>query len=99
MMSFQDRLDFDARLVILETLYKQPDGRLNDRLIAARLDALGHLGSTDWLRTQLEKLRELGAVTIVEVENFMIAGIRQPGRDHVERRSFLAGIRRPTPGE
>lgn len=62
------------------------------------LDVFWHRRSRDWIRTQLGKLRELGTISITEVGTVQVASITRVGMDHVERRSFVEGVARPSPG-
>lgn len=103
MSDYDDYLTKDARLVILRELAKQSDGRLNESLVTGVLEIFGHRRSREWVRTQLRKLEELGAVKIAkidrpEVEPILVAAITRAGVDHVERRSFIDGIARPSIG-
>lgn len=96
-MGYEEHLAEDARLVILRELARQTDGRLNDTILTAALDNFGHRRSRDWVRTQIGKLSELGAVTTVEAGTVRIASITRAGLDHVERRSVIDGVARPSP--
>lgn len=96
---YEQHLAKDARLVILKELARQLDGRLNETILAAVLDSFGHRRSREWVRTQIGKLRELGAVTTQEVGTVIVASITRAGIDHVERRSVIEGVARPSPGE
>lgn len=95
---FARAVDEDARLVILRALALRPDGRLNESLLADVLDQFGHSRTRDWLRTQLHRLAELGALELSEAGSVMVAAITVAGVDHVERRATIAGVRRPRPG-
>lgn len=97
MTNFDDYMTEDARLVILRELNKQTDGRLNEALLTKTLDAFGHNRSREWVRTQLRKLAELGAVKVTEIGTVMVAAITRSGIDHVERRSIIEGVARPSP--
>lgn len=97
-MNYDEHMTLDARLVILKELASQADGRLNEVLLEKVLDIFGHHRSREWIRTQLRKLEELGAVRLVEVGTVMVATITRAGLDHVERRSFMDGVARPSPG-
>lgn len=88
----------NARLVILKELAAQADGRMNEALLERVLDVFGHRRSRDWIRTQLRKLEELGAVRISEAGTVLVAAITRVGVDHVERRSFVEGVDRPSLG-
>ncbi len=97
MSGYDQFMTEDARLIILRALASQSDLRLNERLITATLDRFGHRRSREWVRTQLHKLEELGAVKITEAGTVMIAELTRAGADHVERRAFMDGIERPSP--
>lgn len=95
-----DALVADARLAILAELARQRDETLNVLSITRLVDAMGIRRSRDWIDTQLGKLEELGAVTLVASEmpglgQVTIATLTSVGRDHVERRSSIAGVSAP----
>jgi len=98
MTDFAAYSERDARLIILRELAKQTDGRLNETLLTHVLHAHGHNRSAEWVRTQLRKLEELGAISIWSVREFMVAEIRRAGLDHVERRSLIEGVAKPPLG-
>jgi hypothetical protein len=97
-VNYEEHMTHDARLVILKELARQGHGRMNEVILERVLDVFGHHRSRDWIRTQLRKLEELGAVRIDEVGTVMVATLTRAGLDHVERRSFIEGIARPSPG-
>jgi len=86
----------DARLVILKELARQTSGSLNETILQKVLETFGHTRSREWVRTQLRKLEELGAIALVPAGTVMIASLRQAGLDHVERRSLIDGVARPS---
>lgn len=90
----------DGRLCILKELAKQIDGRANERLLAASLAAIGYNRSTEWVRTQMRKLEELGGIRIHAMGahggEILVAEIRRTGLDHVERRSVIEGVAKPS---
>lgn len=95
-MSLEEFKTQDARLVILRQLAEETDGRMNEASLTRVLDLFGHNRSRDWVRTQLRKLEELGAIVIKQpTENIMIAQLTTAGLDHVERRSFIEGVAKP----
>ncbi len=99
-MSFTAHLDKDARLRILQALAKQTDGRLSDRMLVEELDNWGHRRALDPVRTQMRALVALGAVAlVVDTDAVMVAELTRAGQDHVTRRVFVDGVRRPEPGE
>lgn len=96
-MSYAEHLEADARLVMLRELARQPDGRLNETVITSVLDSFGYRRSRDWTRTQMRKLEDIGAVKLTEAGPILVAAITRAGVDHVERRSFLEGVAKPSP--
>lgn len=95
--SLDEHLTQDARLVILKELTRQTAGSLNDTMLNRVLDVFGHHRSREWTRTQIRKMAELGAVSVTEAGSVLIASITRAGLDHVERRSIIDGIARPSP--
>lgn len=85
----------EARLKILRELAGQTDGRLSDLLLKRTLDIYGYRRDRDWIRTQMRKLADLGAVSLHEAEEVLFARIEAPGRDHLEERSVIEGVMRP----
>ncbi len=97
-MNFDEHMARDARLVILKELAMQTDNRLNETLLQSVLEAFGHRRSRDWVRQQLRFLADLGAIGITEAGTVMIADLRRSGLEHVERRTVLEGVNRPSLG-
>ncbi len=97
MKNYEDFNARDARLIMLRELYSQPDGRLNETILSQVLDMFGHKRSREWVRSQLLKMQDIGAVSTKQVGSVFVAAITRAGIDHVERRSFLDGIDIPSP--
>jgi repressor of nif and glnA expression len=97
MVSFEEYSARDARLIILRGLSTETDGTLNETLLTMLLRTFGHNRSRDYVRTQIRKMEELGAVTVTEAGSVLIPSITRAGLDHVERRSIVEGIARPSP--
>ncbi|KAA6404477.1 hypothetical protein [Candidatus Tokpelaia sp.] len=90
------KVEEDVRLTLLKALSMTSDNRLNETVLHETLDKFGHRRSRDYLRTQLAKLEELGAIRLEKAGTVQVATLLPPGLDHIERRSFLAGVRRPS---
>ena len=97
-MSFDVFLTEDARLVILRALAKETNNTLNESILTKILETFGHTRSREWVRTQIRKLEELGAVRVTIAGTVAIASLTQAGLDHVERRSVIEGVARPSIG-
>lgn len=95
---FARKVDEEARLIILRALSIIPSNMLTDNVIADELERFGHRRTRDWLHTQLGRLADLGAISMREEGSVVVATLLAAGHDHVERRAFLAGVRRPSPG-
>ncbi len=92
----QNEIQESARFIILGELARQTAGRLNEMILSAVLEQHGYMRSRDWLRTQLRKMEELGAVRLTEANDILIASITRAGEEHFERKSTIDGImRRP----
>lgn len=98
MSDYETFMAEDARLVILKELARQTNASLNETILQKVLETFGHNRSREWVRTQLRKLAELGAVAVTEAGSVMIATLKQPGLDHIERRSVIEGVSRPSLG-
>jgi len=86
----------EARLIVLRELNAQADGRLNSALLQRVLESWGITKSRDWLHEELRFLADIGAISVLEISTVRIAELRSKGRDHVERRIVLEGIKRPS---
>lgn len=99
-MSLAQIIEEEARLVILRTLAEQPDQRLNSSLLQADLSERWAINrSRDWVHLQLGELANLGALSVVSAGSVHIATLTQRGLDHVERRTLLPGVKKPSPPE
>lgn len=98
MTDYEEFTGQDARLVILKELAAQLDGRLNETILTNVLDRFGYHRSREWTRTQMRKLEEIGGIRLAEAGTVFIATITRAGMDHVERRSLLEGVAKPSPG-
>lgn len=95
-MGLMETVDGARMLAILETLARERDGRLNDRLLMQYLDHLGYRLSREVIRNLLTRLSDLRAVIVHRpADGLFIAEITQSGIDHVERRGELSGVARP----
>ena len=97
MTSFSELVDADRRLVVLRCLREDPGYSLNESVLQAMLEALGHNVSRDRVRTDLGWLREQGLVTLEEVVSVQIARITGRGIDVATGTAIVPGIRRPRP--
>lgn len=97
-MSFAEQVAADCRLIILRALADEDDNRLNENLLSHVLETFGHSKSRNYIRQQLRQLAELDAVEVTEIGTVQVAKLLRGGLDHVERRAFLEGVRKPSVG-
>lgn len=89
-------ITLQARLKILQEIAKQVDGQLNEASIRYVLDVWNIKRDRDWIATQLRKLEMLGAVELIPSGTMLTARITPAGRDHLQERSVIEGIMRPS---
>ena len=90
-------LSADARLIILRELADQPGYSLNDQMLQAVLATFGINRANAWVREELRWLGDVGAITLREAGSVKIATLTDKGRDHVEYRIVIEGVKRPSP--
>lgn len=100
MSGYEIKCQEDARLAILAELARQSDATLNALSIGRVIDALGIRRSHAWVETQLLQLEQLGAVNLRRTElagfgEVVVASLTRTGRDHVDRRTRIAGVSPP----
>lgn len=87
----------EARLIMLRELAEQPGFSLNDAMLQSVLATFGINRSRDWVREELRWLTDIGAITLREMGTSKIAVMSEKGRDHVEYRIVIPGVKRPSP--
>ncbi|MES0879684.1 hypothetical protein [Roseibium sp. SCP14] len=95
-MSYSDHATADYRLIILKALALEKDKTLNETLIEKELESFGHNKSRDFLRAQLKKLEDMGAIKLTEPGSVYVAELLRPGLDHVQLKLTLDGVLEPT---
>lgn len=87
-----------ARLLILRDLAEQSDLRWNSEFLREDLQERWGINKTrDWVHEELRWLGEIGAVKLTSASTVLIAELTQKGLDHVERRTLITGVKRPSP--
>ena len=97
MTAFGELVDADRRLVILRCLREDSGYNLNESVLQAMLEALGHNVSRDRVRTDLGWLAEQGLVTIEAVVSVQVVTITDRGIDVATGKAIVPGIKRPRP--
>ncbi len=95
-MSMDEIIRQEARLIILRELNSQTDGRLNSSLLQKSLEIFGVNKSRAWVHEELSYLKDVGACEVHDFGSVRVAELTQKGRDHVERRHIIEGVKRPS---
>lgn len=90
-------VDENIRLIILKDLSDETSGgSTNTFLIQKSLERFSYKKSRDYIRNQLLWLEQnAGAVKTRSEGTETSAVLTRMGRDHVEGRTYLAGVQRP----
>lgn len=91
----------EARLIILRVLAEEVNESLNSNLIVRHLrERFGIPRDRPWIHRQLDYLREMDAITLVDAESVKIATLANDGHRHLRREVVIEGVKRPSrPGE
>lgn len=94
-----DRLTREhARLIILRALASETNGSLNSAILQDHLTTFGIARPRDWVHEELRWLVEMGAVAVLDAGSVRVATLTAKGADHVERRTAIEGVKRPSIG-
>lgn len=97
--NYLDIIDQDIRLIILKALAEQDDYSLHSEVLAQLLERFGHNVTRDYVHNQFRWLeKDARAITIVEAGSVLVATLTQHGLSHVQRKSRIEGVKRPSPG-
>jgi Fe2+ or Zn2+ uptake regulation protein len=96
-MSFKELLNEDLRLAMLRTLEESGGFSMNDSILHAFLDRIGHSHSRDKVRTELHWLADQGLVNVSNVGSIMVATLTERGLDVANARATVPGVKRPSP--
>ncbi|MGY5789066.1 VpaChn25_0724 family phage protein len=90
----------EARLVILKALAEQTNESLNSSMLEPVLAKFGIHQERSWIHGEMEWLRNMGAITVVEAGTVKIGTLTNLGRRHLDRHAHIEGVKRPSrPGE
>lgn len=89
-----------ARLVILRALSDQPAESLNSDLLVHQLHAFAIRKDRAWVHDELAWLKDMGAVTLIDIGSVRVATLTEKGARHLRREIAVEGIQRPSrPGD
>lgn len=98
MTDFSEHLARSARLIILRALAAETSRTLNEVVLQGALETFGINRHRGYVRTQINVLADLGAVQLRQAGSVSIAVLTQTGLDHVESRTVIDGVDRPSLG-
>lgn len=92
-MTFEERIEQEARLRILQEMAEESDKRIAvNRLRDMLRDRWAIKKSQEWVDLQVSLLKELGALTVVTVGELRVAMLAQRGREHLAKEIELPGV-------
>ncbi len=95
----RDIIREDARLIILRELHAQDNYSLNESILQQTLESFGIAKTREWVREEISYLVRVGAVNSIQVGSVVVATLTPKGKEHVERRLVIEGVKRPSPPE
>lgn len=97
MNRFEQLIQEDLRLVIIQVLNSDADYSHNESVLKGALRSVGHTVSTDRLRTELQWLAEQGLVRTEDVGGIVVARLTARGQDAATGAATIPGVKRPAP--
>lgn len=95
--SYQAIVLRDFRLCLLKTLAEQPGYTGSETVLQAIAKSYGHSRTREVIRTELNWLADVAAVTLKEQGGYSIATITRRGLEHVEGLVVIDGVNKPSP--
>ncbi len=95
-MDDHNRIQRDARLIILRALYEQTDDTLHTGFIDQTLRSFGIRKDREWIHDELRWLADRGAITVIEAGSVLVATLTEKGARHVDREIVIEGVDRPS---
>ncbi|MBK1868268.1 hypothetical protein [Taklimakanibacter albus] len=99
MTSFNDFVLRDLRLCLLRALAEQPGYTANEVLLQKVAAGYGMSRTREVIRTELNFLADVSAITVVNQGSYAIATLHRRGQDHVDGLIEIAGVKKPSPKE
>lgn len=86
----------EARLVILRALAEQVNETLSSSMMEPVLQRFAIYQERPWIHGEIEYLRNMGAVTVVQAGTVKIATLTALGQRHLDRHVVIEGVKRPS---
>lgn len=91
-----DKIQRDARLIILRALHEQVNDTLHTGYIDQTLRTFGIRKDREWIHDELRWLADRGAISIIEAGSVLVATLTDKGARHVDREIAIEGVDRPS---
>jgi hypothetical protein len=85
-----------ARLIILKSLARENDERLNSDLMVHELASFGITKDRAWVHGELNYLEDMGAIVVKSIGSVKVAELAQHGHRHLTRQITIEGVQRPS---
>ena len=95
-MSMDNLIRQEARLILLKSLAQQVDETLNSSLLTEELRHYGIRRERAWVHGEIEYLRTMGAVTVLDAGSVKIPTLTELGQRHLAREVAIEGVKRPS---
>ncbi|MEN5278712.1 hypothetical protein ABE527_17420 [Brucella sp. TWI432] len=95
-IDYADKIREEARLIILKALAEQTNESLSSSLIEQVLARFAIHQDRPWIHQQLEYLRNMDAVTVIDAGSVKIATLADLGHRHLDRHIAIEGVKRPS---
>lgn len=95
-MSLDTIIREQARLIVLKSLAAQIDETLNSDLLIHELRSFAIRKDRAWLHGELAWLKDMGAITLLDVGTIKIATLTALGARHLSREIAIEGVQRPS---
>lgn len=96
MLDYMKIMREEARLIILRALSEQTNESLSSSMLEPVLAKFAINQERPWIHGEMEYLRNMGAITIVEAGTVKIGTLTDLGRRHLDRHTAIEGVKRPS---
>ncbi|MDX8354339.1 hypothetical protein [Cognatiyoonia sp. IB215182] len=86
----------DARLIVLKALAAEDTETLNSGNLLPIVKSFGIRKDRAWLHGELDYLKDMGAITLIEANSVKVAILTEKGHRHLMREIQIEGVKRPS---
>lgn len=95
-IDYASKIREEARLIILKALAEQTNESLSSSLLEPVLARFAIHQDRPWIHQQLDYLRNMDAVTVLDAGSVKIATLTDLGHRHLDRHVVIEGVKRPS---